>query len=68
MSDTHFDSLLSDRIELEKYYRLVPASSITGPAFVIMKEGSSENNAGTDSKAVVVKEISKWPDLFVPEE
>ena len=69
LSDAHFDSLLSDRIELESKYRLVPASSITAPAFVIMNEccNGEENPVEVDrSTAVVVKAMSKWPDLFVP--
>ena len=71
LSDAHFYSLLSDRIELEAQYRLVPASSITAPAFVIMNEccsGEEDVVEGNRITAVVVKAMSEWPDLFVPED
>ena len=64
LTDNHFDSVLSDRIEMETQYRLVPASSITGPAFVIMNEFGTEPGA-VGNTAIVVKPMDEWPDLFV---
>jgi hypothetical protein len=64
LTDNHFDSILSDHIELLKSrYRLVPASSITGPAFVIMNEFISQPGT-VDNKAVSVKPMDLWPDLI----
>jgi hypothetical protein len=65
LTDNHFDSILSDRIELLKSrYRLVPASSITtGPAFIIINEFISQPETVGDT-AVSVKPMDLWPDLI----
>jgi hypothetical protein len=65
LTDNHFDSILSDRIELETKYRLVPASSITGPAFVVMNEFGTEPGT-VGNTAIAVKPMEEWPDLFLP--
>lgn len=78
LTDYHFESRISDRVELEEEYRLVPMSALVGPAYVI-ENVPTENNKilnsvnrregctlnAYDNTVIVVKTRKQWAKSFV---
>ena len=60
----HLESILSKRIELEDQFRLVPASAISGTAYVI-DNIPIRNEDVPDHTAIVIKDITEWPAAFI---
>ena len=60
----HLDSILCRRIELEDQFRIVPASAISGTAYVIDNIPIRDEDIA-DNTAIVIKDITEWPAAFM---